>query len=151
MRGGGTWTAGPCEARGKSSDTQDAMYGVRQLQNTGSWKLDPGEVRFLTKDLKSRSTVETCYTLEGFIERLGHQVPDRYTNNIRYFGLLAPRTKGRLYDFIFHLLGQHQRSKPRRLPWAAALMKYFGVNPLVDAEGHHMHWVGRLDPVSPAD
>ena len=47
----------------------------------------------MTKDLKSRSIVETCYTLEAFIERLGHQVPERYANNIRYFGLLAARPR----------------------------------------------------------
>ena len=83
-----------------------------------------------------------------FVERLSHHVPDRYVNNIRYFGLLAPRTKGRLYDFIFHLLSQRRRSKPKRLPWAAALKKYFGVDPLIDSEGHPMHWSGRILPQS---
>ena len=33
--------------------------------------------------------------MNEFVERLAHQVPDRYVNNIRYFALLAPRTKGR--------------------------------------------------------
>ena len=117
-----------------------------RTQDLGSWTW---RSQVFDQDLKSRSTVETSYTLEAFIERLGHQVPDRYVNSIRYFGLLAPRTKGRLYEFIFHLLGQHQLKKPSRLPWAKALIKYFGVNPLVDAEGRLMHWVGRLDPVSP--
>ena len=73
----------------------------------------PETVRFLTNDLKTRSTIETCYSVPEFIERLSHQVPDRYVNNIRYFGLLAPRTKGRLYDFLFHLLGQQRRPKPK--------------------------------------
>ena len=104
------------------------------------------EVRFLTKDLKIGKIVETCYSLEEFIERLSHQVPDRYVNNIRYFGLLAPRTKARLYDFVFHLLGQDRRPKPKRLPWAMALKKYFGTNPLLDCNGHLMRWSGRLAP-----
>ena len=104
------------------------------------------QVRFLTKDLKSRRTVETCYSVPEFIQRLGHQVPDRYVNNVRYFGLLAPRTKGRLYGFLFHLLGQQQRPKPKRLPWAAALKRYFGTDPLRDFEGNLMHWSGRLMP-----
>ena len=104
----------------------------------------------MTKDLKSRKIVENCYTLNEFIERLSHHVPERYVNNVRYFGLLAPRTKGRLYDFIFCLLGQHRRSKPKRLPWAKALKKYFGVDPLIDSEGNSMRWIGRLDPNSKA-
>jgi hypothetical protein len=106
----------------------------------------PEQVRFLTKDLKTRSTVETCYSVPEFIERLSHQVPDRYVNNIRYFGLLAPRTKGRLYDFLFHLLGQNQRPRPKRLPWAAALKRYFGTDPLRDDDGNPMRWSGRLMP-----
>jgi hypothetical protein len=106
----------------------------------------PEEVRFLTKDLKSRSTVETTYSVSEFIHRLSLQVPDRYVNNVRYFGLLAPRTKGRLYDFLFHLLGQQQRPKPVRLSWAAALKKYFGTDPLKDDQGNPMHWSGRLIP-----
>jgi hypothetical protein len=60
--------------------------------------------------------------------------------------LLAPRTKGRLYDFLFHLLGQHRRPKPKRLPWAASLKKYFGTDPLRDSDGHLMCWSGRLMP-----
>ena len=109
---------------------------------------DSQGVRFLTKDLKSKSTVETFYAPEEFIYRLSHHVPDRYANNIRYFGLLAPRTKGRLYDFIFFLLEQQRRSKPRRLPWALSLKKHFGVDPLVDGKGHPMQWTGRLAPQS---
>ena len=104
------------------------------------------EVRFLTKDLKTRTTVETSYPVEEFIDRLSNQVPDRYANNVRYFSLLAPRVKGRLYGFVFHLLGQSQRSKPRRLPWAQSLERHFGSNPLVDSGGRPMHWVRRLSP-----
>jgi hypothetical protein len=75
-----------------------------------------------------------------------HHVPDRYVNNVRYFGLLAPRTKGRLYPFIYHLLGQYQRPKPKRLPWAAALKKYFGVDPLLGSDGQQIKWSARIAP-----
>jgi hypothetical protein len=99
----------------------------------------------LTKDLKTERDIEHRFSAEDFVERLSHHVPDRYANNVRYFGLLAPRTKARLYDFIFHLLGQQRRRKPRRLSWAAALNKYFGVDPLIDSRGQRMHWVGRIN------
>ena len=107
---------------------------------------DADEVRFLTKDLKTRTTVETSYSVEEFIDLLSHHVPDRYAHNVRYFGLLAPRSKGKNYGFIYHLLGQHQRSKPRRIPWAESLQRCFGINPLVDSTGRPMHWVRRLSP-----
>ena len=45
-------------------------------------------------------------------------------------------------------LRQHRRSKPKRLPWARALKKYFGWDPLIDSEGNPMRWVGRLAPNS---
>lgn len=106
----------------------------------------PQEVEFLTKDLKSRQTLVTSYTVAEFVDRLCHQVPDRYVNNIRYFGLLAPRTKGRLHDYIFQMLSQSRPSKPKRLPWAAALKKQFGVDPLIDSSGHPMRWSGRIVP-----
>lgn len=64
----------------------------------------PREVRVVTQDLKVQKTVETRYSLEEFVERLGKHVPDRYRHNVRYFGLLAPRTKGFLYETLFRLL-----------------------------------------------
>lgn len=104
------------------------------------------QVQFRTKDLKVRRTLVTDYTLGEFVERLSHHIPDHYAHNVRYFGLLAPRTKGRLYDFIFHLLGQQRRGKPPRLLWAPALKRHFGVDPLMDRHGHRMQWRGRLGP-----
>ena len=105
-----------------------------------------GGVRFVTKDLKKKATVETSYSVEDFLDRLSDQVSDRYANNVRYFDLLAPRLKGRYLRLIFRLLGQRQRSKPRRLTWAYALERYFGTNPLLDSHGLPMLWVKRLLP-----
>ena len=34
----------------------------------------------------------------------------------------------------------------KRLPWAAALKKQFGVDPLIDNSGHPMRWSGRVVP-----
>ena len=107
---------------------------------------DAGEVRFLTKDLKTQKTVETNYSSRGFIERLSHHVPDRYIHQVRYFGLLAPRAKGKLHDLVFEILGQQRRGKPKRLPWAESLEICFGTNPLMDSNGHQMRWVGRISP-----
>jgi len=105
---------------------------------------DAEGVRFWTKDLKLRTNVVTEYSIEEFIERLSNQVADRYTHNVRYFGLLSPRLKARLYGFIFRLLGQTQRCKPRRLLWADSLERYTGKNPLMDSFGHLMHWDRRI-------
>ena len=90
----------------------------------------------------------TKYTLADFVATLADHVPDRYRHNIRYFGLLAPRTKARTHDTVFALLGQKRLGKPWRLSWAASLRKYFGVDPLLDEQGDRMHWVGRLGPTT---
>ena len=110
--------------------------------------IDRHEVQFLTKDTKTKQTVVTRYKTADFLATLADHVPDRYRHNIRYFGLLAPRTKARTHDTVFALLGQKRLGKPRRLPWAASLRKYFGVDPLVDSKGERMHWVGRLEPAT---
>ena len=88
----------------------------------------------------------TRYTAADFLTTLADHVPDRYRHNIRYFGLLAPRTKAHTYDTVFALLGQTRRGKPRRLSWAASLKKSFGVDPLLDSRGERMRRIGRLKP-----
>jgi len=47
---------------------------------------------------------------------------------------------------VFALLGQGRLGKPRRLRWAASLHKSFSDDPLLDRDGHSMHWVGRMPP-----
>ena len=86
----------------------------------------------------------TCYTTADFLATLADHVPDRYRHNIRYFGLLAPRTKARTHDTVFALLGQERRGKPWRLSWAASIRKSFGVDPLLDGQGDRMRWCARL-------
>ena len=49
------------------------------------------EIRFVTKDTRTKRTVEITYTPAEFLATLADHVPDRYRHNIRYFGLLAPR------------------------------------------------------------
>ena len=103
-------------------------------------------VRFLTKDTRTKRLVETAYSTPEFLTTLADHIPDRYRHNIRYFGLLAPRVKGKFHDVVFTLLGQPRLGKPRRLGWAVSLQKSFGVDPLVDRTGQRMRWVRRLPP-----
>ena len=56
-------------------------------------EITDGTVRFWTKDLKLTRRVITEYSLEEFVAALAEHVPDRYRQAIRYFGLLAPRSK----------------------------------------------------------
>ena len=104
------------------------------------------EIRFVTKDTRTQQPVMTRYTTADFLATLADHVPDRYRHTIRYFGLLAPRTKARTHDTVFALLGQARQGKPRRLSWAASLKKSFGVDPLLDSRGERMRWIGRLKP-----
>ena len=104
------------------------------------------EIRFVTKDTRSKRTVETTYTPAEFLATLADHVPDRYRHNVRYFGLLAPRVKCQTHDAVFALLGQERLGKPRRLWWAASLQKSFGIDPLVDRDGQRMRWTRRVPP-----
>ena len=97
----------------------------------------------MTKDTRTKRTVETTYTPAEFLATLADHVPDRYRHNVRYFGLLAPRVKSQTHDAVFALLGQERLGKPRRLWWAASLQKSFGVDPLLDRDGQRMRWSRR--------
>ena len=107
-------------------------------------RIDRHEIQFETKDTRTKQMVMTKYTPADFVATLADHVPDCYRHNIRYFGLLAPRTKARTHDTVFALLGQKRLGKPWRLSWADSLRKYFGVDPLLDEQGDRMRWVGRL-------
>ena len=122
------------------------MPAVPPLPSTASGDIDRKEVHFLTQDTRTRQRVMTRYTPADFLATLADHVPDRYRHTIRYFGLLAPRTKTRTHDTVFALLGQARQGKPRRLSWAASLRKSFGVDPLLDSRGERMRWIGRLKP-----
>ena len=102
------------------------------------------EIRFVTRDTRTKRAVETTFTPAEFLTTLADHIPDRYRHNIRYFGLLAPRVKGRTHDSVFALLGQERLGRPPRLPWAGSLKKSFGIDPLLDREGQRMRWVRRV-------
>jgi len=106
------------------------------------------EVRFWTKDTRTKQVVVTRCSLQGFVAMLADHVPDRYRHAVRYFGLLSPGLKPHTSAALFMLVGQVRRTRPRRLSWANSLQKYFGVSPLVDSEGRPMRWAGRLRPGS---
>jgi hypothetical protein len=89
---------------------------------------------------------EARCTQAEFVAILSQHILDRYRHSMRYFGLLAPRTKPLTSALVFALLGQRQRLRPRRQLWADSLMKHFGVDPLIDEFGNRMHWVGHRQP-----
>lgn len=103
--------------------------------------VDHEEVTFWTNDLKLKTRVVTRYETSDFVRALAHQVPDRYRNSVRYYGLLAPRAKSRTLSALFYLFGQTKRPKPQRLSWAMSIERSFGNNPLVDSKGQRMRVV----------
>jgi hypothetical protein len=105
------------------------------------------EVLFLAKDTRTKTLVATKCSPGQFIDLLGQHFPDRYRHGIRRFGLLAPRTKGSVWDSVLLNLGEKRRPQPQRLRWRDSLIKYFGVDPLLDSCGQTMDWVRREGPV----
>jgi hypothetical protein len=106
-------------------------------------------VEYLGKDTRSKCPVLMQYKNEEFVDVLAQHVPDTYRHAMRYFGLLAPRCKARLWGAVFVLLNQQQRPHPPRLPWRWLRIRTFGIDPLLDSQGQPMRWAGRQEP-SPA-
>jgi hypothetical protein len=106
------------------------------------------EVVYMVKDTRRKTYVEARSTPAEFVAILAQHVLDRYQHSMRYFGLLAPRTKRLTSAGVLVLLGQVPRPKPRRPRWADEIKKRFGVDPLMDDFGNRMHWVGRVRSVA---
>jgi hypothetical protein len=105
-------------------------------------------VKFLTKDTATKETVLDELPKEKFIQILADHVPDKYVHSVRYYGLLAPRSRSRIFAIMLKLLGQTRRPRPRRLSWAEMIMKYFGKNPLIDKNGKLMKYIGHYFPIA---
>ena len=118
----------------------------RPSRSTGSGRSAVKKSDFVTKDTRTKRTVETTYTPAEFLATLADHVPDRYRHNVRCFGLLAPRVKSQTPDAVLATLGQERLGKPRRLRCATSMQKCFGVDPLVDRDGQRMRWARRVPP-----
>ena len=128
------------------------LYAARYVRRPpiAKWRLkkvDCREVCFVAKDTKAKEMIPTKRPLSVFIRMLAAHVPERYKHAIRYFGLLAPRAKNKTYSGLFLLLGQKRQPRPVRLSWRDSLLKYFGVDPLLDSRGQEMRWARREKPV----
>jgi hypothetical protein len=111
-------------------------------------EIDGPVVKFLTKDTATKETVLDELPKQEFVQILADHVPDRYRHSVRYYGLLAPRSRSRVFAIMFKLLGQKRRPRPRRLSWAEMIMKYFKRNPLIDSRGQSMKYVGHCFPAT---
>jgi len=111
-------------------------------------EIDGPVVKFLTKDTKTKEMVLDEIPKDEFIRIMADQVPDRYRHSVRYYGLLAPRSRSRVFAIMFKLLGQTRRPRPRRMSWAAMILKYFGRNPLLDSSGKLMKYIGHYFPIA---
>jgi hypothetical protein len=103
-------------------------------------------VEYLAKDTRNKRSVPLRCTNEEFVDLLIQHVPDPGLHAMRYFGLLSPRCKARVWAAVFVLLNQRQRPHPRRTSWRWLRIKTFGQDPLLDSEGKSMRWIGRRAP-----
>jgi hypothetical protein len=104
------------------------------------------KVIFQTKDTRTKSLrLNTC-TPADFVRLLSQHIADHYKHSMRYFGLLAPRTKHKTTAWVYLQLNQKRRSRPARLPWNFSVRRDFGVDPLIDAKGDRMRWSHREKP-----
>jgi putative transposase len=105
-------------------------------------------VKFLTKDTATKETVlDELLKRNSFrFWRITYQIDIGIS--VRYYGLLAPRSRSRAFAIMFKLLGQKRRPRPRRLSWAEMIMKYSKRNPLIDSRGQPMQCVGQYFPIA---
>jgi hypothetical protein len=105
------------------------------------------EVEYLAKDTRNQNRLSRVrFSNQKFLVLLKEQVPSRGAHAMRYFGLLAPRTKACTWAAIFIMLGQKRRPHPPRIGWRRLRSVTFGIDPLVDSCGKVMHRVGWLAP-----
>ena len=109
-------------------------------------RVDDHHVRYRVKDTKNRRLTPVIYSNEEFIKLLMPHVIDRYCNSMRYFGLLAPRSK-MLLTQVFSVLKQQQRPRPLRLRYAESIFRTFGRNPLIGFDGQPLLRVGHINPL----
>jgi hypothetical protein len=112
-----------------------------RLERIGNQRL-----QYLAKDTRNKRHVLMEYKNEEFVDLLIQHVPGWGLHSMRYFGLLAPRCKARIWASVFVILNQQQRPHPRRLSWRWLRIKTFGDDPLLDGKGQLMRWVGRQRP-----
>jgi len=110
---------------------------------------DGPKVKFLTKDTATKETVLDELPKEKFVQILADHVPDKYAHSVRYYGLLAPRSRGRVFTLLYKMLRQERRPLPRRLCWAELIQRSFHRDPLIDEHGKRMHLVGQYFPAAP--
>lgn len=111
-------------------------------------RVSSAAVEYLAKDTANEQFVLKRYSNEEFVDILIQHAPDRGRHAMRYFGLLSPRSKAKLWTAIFLLLNQSKRERPRRLSWRWLRLKTFGIDPLLDSAGQPMHWAGRRRPLT---
>jgi hypothetical protein len=131
-----------------TSKSHFLRYAARYVRRPpiASWRLlevTDRDVEFVAKHTKAGRLVRTRCPLPEFVRLLAPHVPDMYRHGIRYFGLLAPRAKGKNWAGLFVALGQEIKARPPRLSWRDSLLRYFSFDPLLDSGGHEMHWVRR--------
>ncbi len=105
-------------------------------------------VTYQTKDTRTKTVRENTCTLAEFVRLLSQHVGDHYKHSMRYFGLLAPRTKRETASGIYLQLNQKKRSHPVKLSWRHSLLRDFGKDPLIDSSGEQLRWSRRVEPIT---
>lgn len=129
---------------------RDLCLQVREVRSAESFLhlIDAHHVQYRVKDTKNRRLTPVIYSNEEFVRLVMPHVNNRYCNSMRYFGLLAPRSK-MLLAKVFSVLKQQQTQRPVRLTYAESIYRTFGHNPLIGPDGRPLLRVGHIRPLAP--
>lgn len=93
---------------------------------------DGQTVTFDYLDHYTDTTETVSLPARDFLAKLIAHIPDRYFRNIRYYGFLAHRVRGKLLPIVYRLLNQVQCSmRTAGCSWRQMLTSSFGRDPLL--------------------
>ncbi len=89
------------------------------------------DVSFEYLDHYTDTTQTVSLPARDFLARLIAHIPDRYFRNIRYYGFLANRVRGKLLPIVYKLLKQSQDyTRSAYCHWRKMILTSFGIDPL---------------------
>jgi len=92
---------------------------------------DGNSVTFQYLDHHTKTQDIMSLTVLDFISRLISHIPDKNFRNIRYYGFLSHRLRGKLLPIVYDLLNMRKNSKTKvYIPWRNMIQNTFNYDPL---------------------
>ncbi len=92
-------------------------------------------ITYIYKDHRDNQAVEVTDPIELFIKKLIQHIPQRYSHNIRHYGLMASRSQQKYLPILKKIKKRIMRWV-EKLPWRKRQKKYTGSDPMICKKCH---------------